>query len=162
MFRHLIVWACTCVFSLSVLSQQYNTAVGVKGDWSNLDINLAELSVKHFFTGFDALETNIGFGRRYLWLEGMYHRNQPLKGNIDWYGGAGLDLGYWNTNYDNRYDNETHSGYWSGINAVVGLEYTTDFIPINLALDLGPTIRVIPERQIGLRVGFACRFAFGH
>ena len=29
--------------------QQYKTAVGIKGDWSTLNVDMAEFSVKHFW-----------------------------------------------------------------------------------------------------------------
>lgn len=141
-------------------AQQYRTAVGVKGDWSTLNYDLAELSMKHFFTDQHALEANVGFGKRYIWLEGAYHHNQRLKGDVDWYFGGGVDFGYWNINYDNRYDRSTHTGFWGGSTGVVGVEYTTNVVPINVALDFGPTIRVVPDLELGVKVGFAVRYAF--
>lgn len=156
-FFVLIGLLCT---SLYANSQQYRTSIGVKGDWSTLNYDMAELSLKHFYTAHSAFEANLGIGRRFIWLEGMYHRNQTLKKDIDWYVGAGLDFGYWNSNYDNRYDKSTHTGFWGGSTGVVGLECTTEFIPINLALDVGPTVRLIPDLEIGLKVGFALRYAF--
>ena len=146
--------------SPNLQAQQYRTAIGVKGDWSTLNYDLAELSLKHFFTDRSALEANLGLGRRFIWLEGMYHHNQTLKGDVDWYFGGGVDFGYWNTNYDSRYDKSTHTGFWAGTTGVVGIEYTAGFIPINLALDVGPTIRMVPDLEIGLKIGFALRYAF--
>lgn len=141
-------------------AQQYQTAFGVKGDWSTLNVDLAQLSLKHFFSRHNALEANLGAGRRYIWLEGVYHHNRTLKGDVDWYSGTGADFGYWNTNYDQRYESSTHSGFWLGANGVLGIEYTTGFIPINLSLDAGPTVRLVPDFEVGLKIGFACRFAF--
>lgn len=152
--------ATALLLTLSLNAQQYRTAIGIKGDWSTLNYDLAELSLKHFFTDRSALEANLGLGRRFIWMEGMYHHNLQLKGDFDWYFGAGLDFGYWNSNYDNRYDKSTDTGFWGGSTGVVGVEYTADFIPINLALDLGPTVRAIPDLEIGLKVGFALRYAF--
>lgn len=145
----------------AAFAQQYNTAVGVKGDWSTLNIDLAEFSVKHFFAPSNAFEINLGLGRRYLWLEGMYLYNHPLKGDFDWYSGGGLDFGYWNTNYNSRYDAATHSGFWAGATGVFGVEYTFDVVPLNFALDFGPTLRMVPDMEVGIKIGFATRFAFG-
>jgi hypothetical protein len=149
------------MFAHGLNAQQYKTAIGVKGDWSTLNVDLAEFSVKHFFNSPSAIEVNFGAGRRFLWLEGLYMYNQPLKGDFDWYVGGGLDLGYWNTNYDNRYDNATHSGFWGGSTGVFGVEYTFGFVPLNFAVDLGPTFRIVPDLEVGLKVGFAARYAFG-
>lgn len=149
-----------CLLTLSVFSQQYNTSIGVRGDWSNLNIDLAELSAKHFFDRNNDLEANFGFGKEYFWLEGMYHRNQTLKKEVDWYVGGGADIGYWNTSYNERYHPGASSGFWIGSSYVLGVEYTAGFIPINLALDVGPTIRIVPQRAIGIKVGFSLRYAF--
>lgn len=145
----------------SAFGQQYKTAVGIKGDWSSLNVDLAQFSVKHFFSAPNAIEANLGAGRRFIWIEGLYLYNHPLKSDFDWYAGGGVDFGYWNTNYDNRYDKATHTGFWSGVTGVFGAEYTFDFIPLNFALDAGPTIRMIPDFEVGLKVGFAARYAFG-
>lgn len=144
-----------------VFAQQYKTAVGVKGDWSSLDVDLAEFSVKHFFSAPSAFEINFGAGRRFIWLEGLYLYNHPLKNDFDWYVGGGVDLGYWNYNYDRMYDKSTHTGFWGGATGVFGVEYTFDVIPINVALDAGPTLRLIPDMEVGIKVGFALRYAFG-
>lgn len=144
-----------------VFGQQYGTAIGIKGDWSSLNVDLAQFSVKHFFTESNAFEINFGAGRRYVWLEGMLLYNHQLKGDFDWYTGGGVDLGYWNTNYDGRYDAATHSGFWGGLTGVFGFEYTFKVVPLNFALDFGPTFRLIPDMEVGVKVGFATRYAFG-
>lgn len=150
------LWLGTAAFG-----QQYKTAIGIKGDWSSLNVDMAQFSVKHFFAEPNAFEINFGAGRRFLWLEGLYLYNHPLKNDFDWYVGGGVDLGYWNTNYDNRYDPATHSGFWGGATGVFGVEYTFDVIPLNFALDAGPTFRMIPDLEVGLKIGFSTRYAFG-
>lgn len=140
--------------------QQYKTAVGIKGDWSSLNVDLAQFSVKHFYTPENAFEINFGAGQRFIWLEGMYHYNQPLKNDFYWYAGGGVDLGYWSNNYENRFD-RSYSGFWGGTNGVFGIEYVFGYIPLDFALDFGPTIRLIPDLEVGLKVGFAARYAFG-
>ncbi|MDC0099783.1 MAG: hypothetical protein QNK78_09090 [Crocinitomicaceae bacterium] len=159
--KHLLVLLAISMASHFSFSQQYNTAVGIKGDWSTLDVDMAQFSVKHFFQEANAVEVNFGAGRRFVWLEGMYLFNHALKGDFDWYTGGGLDLGYWNTNYDNRYDNTTHSGFWGGLTGVFGAEYTFKVVPLNFALDVGPTMRLVPDMEVGIKVGFATRYAFG-
>ena len=145
-------------------SQRYNTAIGVKGDWSTLNVDLAQFSVKDFFDTQEALEFNLGLvggAKRFIWLEGMYLYHQPLKNDFDWYLGGGVDFGYWNTNYDRRYDPSTRTGFWAGTTGVFGVEYTFDYIPLNFALDAGPTVRMLPDLDVGIKVGFAARYAFG-
>ena len=143
-------------------AQQYKTAVGVRGDWSSLGLDLAQFSVKHFFRAPSAIEFNLGLRRHFFWMEGMYHYNQALKNDFDWYLGAGLDLGYWDKNKVNAFDRLSESGFWGGATGVFGIEYTFDFIPLNFSLDAGPNLRLIPQVELGLKVGFSARFAFGH
>jgi hypothetical protein len=142
-------------------AQQYRTAIGVKGDWSTLDVDMAQFSVKHFFQEPNAFEINFGAGRQFLWLEGMYLFHHPMHGGFDWYAGGGVDIGYWGKHTAARNEDQRFNGFWSGATGVFGTEYTFDFIPINVALDAGPTFRVIPNFEVGLKVGFAVRYAFG-
>ncbi len=145
----------------SAFSQQYKTAVGIKGDWSNLDYDMAQFSVKHFFNAPNAFEANFGAGRNFIHLEGLYLYNSPLRSNFDWFAGGGIDVGYFGHTNTGRIDTQQSNGFYSGISGVFGLEHTFNFIPINVALDAGPTIRVVPNFQVGLKVGFAVRYAFG-
>ncbi len=156
MKKHLLILALSMLGS-HAFAQQYKTAVGIKGDWSTLNIDMAQFSVKHFFAAPNAFEVNFGAGRRFIWLEGLYLYNHPLKNNFDWYAGGGLDLGYTN----GRVFSPITNGFWGGATGVFGVEHTFDFIPINVALDAGPTFRMIPDFELGFKVGFAARYAFG-
>jgi hypothetical protein len=140
-------------------AQQYKTAIGVRGDWSNLKNDLAQLSLKHFLNDRNALEVNLGFGERYVWSEFNHHINQPLNKELDWYLGYGMNLGYWNTNYDNRYDAAERSGFWWGFGGLLGLEFTTKVFPLNFALDAGPAVSLLPTPKVGVKMGFAARYA---
>lgn len=149
------------LLSTSAYGQQYKTAIGIKGDWSNLGYDMAQFSIKHFFNAPNALEANFGAGRNFIYLEGLYLYNSPLRNNFDWYAGGGLDMGYFGNTNTGRIDTQSSNGFASGITGVFGVEHTFDFIPINVALDAGPTVRVIPNFAVGLKVGFAVRYAFG-
>jgi len=141
-------------------SQQYNTSLGVKADYSSLHLGFAELSVKHFFSEHDALEINGGGGQRFIWLQAMYLRSQTLKKDVDWYFGGGVDAGHWSTTNGGREDVARQEGFWTGIDGAIGIEYTFDVVPINLALDTGPTFRVVPDFKFGWNAAIAFRYAF--
>ena len=141
-------------------SQQYNTSLGIKADYSSVNLGFAELSVKHFFTEQDAFEINAGGGQRFIWLQAMYLRSQPMVKEIDWYAGAGIDAGHWSTTSGGREDVPKQEGFWTGINGAIGIEYTFDVVPINLALDTGPTFRVVPDFKFGWNAALAFRYAF--
>lgn len=153
----LMAWGFLCT---PVFSQQYVTALGIKADYTTADVPSAELSLKHFFAGPSAFEVNLGGSRRYIWMQAMYLRNQFMRRDLEWYWGAGLDGGYWTEGNGGRTDLPQKTGFWSGLNGTVGLEYTFHVVPINLALDTGPTLRVVPEVKFGWMAGFSLRYAF--
>lgn len=153
------------VLSMQCSAQPYKFAIGIRGDWSNFDADLAEISTNYFFMKNESIETNFGFGRRYGWIEARYlhHgilRHIHFKNDVLWYLGGGADLGYWNKNYDNYYSKQTHTGYWFGITPVLGATYTFDRIPICIAMDTGPSLRLQPRLMLGFIVGFSVRYAF--
>jgi hypothetical protein len=158
--RSLLISSIFALSCLTANAQQYNSALGVRLDWSTLNVGLGELSFKHFFNSPNAIDVNFGIGRRYIWTHVMYERNQPFIGDTEWYYGFGADFGYWNTNYDGRYNDEERDGFWTGIDGNLGIEYTFVDMPINLAFDMGPTVRILPDVKLGIMAGFALRYAF--
>jgi hypothetical protein len=152
------------VAMLSILinanSQMYTTALGVRADASTLDVALAEISVKHFFSEKNAFEINFGAGRYFLWSQLLFHSNNRLKKDIEWYWGAGVDGGYWFTGSHGGGGKYDQNGAWLGLDGVLGIEYTFNYIPINLAMDMGPTFRVIPAYKLGWMLGFTIRYGF--
>lgn len=155
----LLISFMICV-AVQCSAQQYKTSVGFKADYTTLDLPSAELSLKHFFSSPSAIEINLGGSRRYIWLQAMYERNQPLTNDLDWYWGAGVDGGYWAKGNYGRTDIESQTGFWVGLDGTIGLEYTFNVVPINLALDTGPSMRIVPDVKFGWMAGFAFRYAF--
>ena len=146
--------------SSSLQAQQYHTAIGFRGDLSTIDNGLAELSLKHFFAGQSAFQINGGGNTRSLFLQVAYHRNQSLTSDIEWYWGAGVNGSYWKRGNYGRSDIQETTGFWGGIDGTVGLDYTFLEVPINLALDTGPTLRIVPEVKFGWMAGVSFRYAF--
>jgi hypothetical protein len=146
--------------SYPVYSQQYNVAVGFKGDLTTHDVASAQLSLKYFFSAPHAIEVNLGGGRQHIWLQTLYQRNYILSKDLDWYWGVGPDAGYWDRGSGGRSDVPEDKGFWVGVNGTFGMEYTFNVIPINLAIDTGPSLRLMPEVDFGWMAGFAIRYAF--
>jgi hypothetical protein len=142
-------------------AQQYTTAIGIKGGFSGH----GALSLKHFFEGPSAVEFNLGGGAHTIWLQGLYERNTNIQDRLDWYWGVGGDIGFWSKGYhyyNNHYNDDYYddkSGVWGGVDGVIGLEYTFDEIPINLALDVDPTIRLFPYIGFDIGAALAARIA---
>lgn len=148
-------------FTISLISfgQQYSTAIGVKAGYHFN--GGGSLNLKHFLGGSTAIEASVGGGARHLWLQLLYERNQALSQGFEWYWGIGGDLGVWSGGYSyySKKHDKYYSGIWGGVDAVLGLEYTFEEVPINLALDMGPTIRLFPYIGFGWTGGFAIRYA---
>ena len=160
MKRYLLIISLTG-FSSLLRAQQYNTALGIKSDITTYDAPSAEVSLKHFFNGSpNAMEVNLGGSFQYIWVQALYERNYILSKDLDWYWGIGADAGHWNYGNGGRAENPMDTGYWTGINGTLGIEYTFNVVPINLALDTGPSLRLVPEVDFGWMAGFAIRYAF--
>lgn len=156
-----IILIFSFVFFGYSFGQNYNTALGFKGGYPTW----GALNVKHFFGGSsNAIEGSLGLGYRYFWVQGMYERNYAISAapGLDFYWGLGADIGFWTNGYQYYHPKKDryYGGVWGGLDAVVGLEYTFEQIPLNLALDFGPTIRLFPYLGGGYNGGFAIRYAF--
>lgn len=140
-------------------AQQYQTAIGLKGGFPGY----GSVSLKHFFGGSSALEANLGGGYRHLWLQALYEKNFNIQGGLDWYIGGGADLGFWTNGYRYRHphwdDDRYYTGVFGGIDGIIGLEYTFEQVPINIALDATPTIRLFPWVGFYIYGSLAVRFA---
>jgi hypothetical protein len=147
------------VLSLGMIStsfgQQYKTAIGIKGGFPGY----GAVSIKHFL-GAGAIEGNIGGGARHIWLQGLYEQNYGIDGGLEWYWGLGADVGFWDNDYYWHHGNHYYyGGSWGGLDGVLGLEYTFEQIPIDLALDAGPRIRLWPYVGFDFGGALAVRFA---
>lgn len=155
MRKHLFILAMLC--STISFGQQYSTAIGIKGGYPGY----GSLNLKHFLGGSNAIEASVGGGAHHVWLQGLYERNAALEGGLDWYWGLGADLGFWSNGYSyyHKKSDRYYSGAWGGLDAVIGMEYTFEEVPINIAADLGPTIRLFPYVGFGWGGAVALRYA---
>jgi hypothetical protein len=155
-------------------NQDYSTAIGIKGGFSGI----GALNIKHSLGGSAAFEGSIGGGSNLLWLQGLYEINNPIEGGLSWYYGGGADIGFWT--YSRSYYNKYNVAYYNdldddddfyfgnrynghrafgGLDGVIGLEYTFAKIPLNLALDASPALRLFPRVGFALYGSIAARFA---
>lgn len=154
-------------------SQDYSTAIGIKGGFSGI----GALNVKHNLGGRAAFEGSIGGGSNFIWLQGLYEINNPIQDGLSWYYGGGVDVGFWTYSrsyynkynaayYDDYYDDDFYFGNrytghraFGGLDGVIGLEYTFAKIPLNLAIDASPALRLFPRVGFALYGSIAARFA---
>ena len=154
-----VLFIFAILLSTTTLAQQYTTAIGLKGGYNFF--GGLNLNAKHFLSANTAVEGTIGGSSRHLWLQGLYEKNQALSHGVDWYYGGGADFGFW-TNGEKYYHktNDTYyTGVFGGLDGIIGLEYTFKDFPLNIAIDMGPTLRVFPYLGFGWGGGVAARFA---
>jgi len=148
----------TVMVSLSSFGQNYKTAIGVKGGFPYY----GTLDIKHDFGGAYG-EFRIGGGRYDWFVQGLFEKNYGLDGGLEWYWGVGGHVGFWN--YGPGYNGYYHKGKYYGnssyvgLDAVIGLEYTFEAIPLNLAVDFGPAFNGWPYGYLYWGGALAARIA---
>lgn len=144
-------------------AQEYKVALGLKGGIIGAPYQEAgSVDVKWFFAGMNALEGRVGFAPNFVFAQALYERNFNIAEGFNWYLGAGLNAGAFTYPYGHAYyynDHYYNDGGFVGIDFLGGLEYTFPF-RLNLAADLGPTVRVGPYVQPGVSANIAARYAF--
>lgn len=146
----LLVFITVSIFSYS---QNYKTAIGIKGGYPGY----GSLNGKHFLNSKSAIEGSIGGSSNTLWLQGLYELNFSLEEGLNWYAGGGANVGFYS--YKNPFNNVRTSNMVLGLNGIVGLEYTFEDFPLNVALDTGPNLRLINSLGFGWGAGLAVRYA---
>ena len=127
-----------CSLFATVGAQDYKTGLGIRAGVP------FGVTVKHFLNEDNAIEGILASRWRGLVVTGLYefeYWTGEYPG-LNWYWGAGAHLGVWGATY-NPNINETYSGAVIGVDGVLGLEYTFDEIPLNLSLDLLPSLNLI-------------------
>ncbi|MFZ0280182.1 MAG: hypothetical protein WAL29_00925, partial [Bacteroidales bacterium] len=115
--------------------QDYRTSLGLR---AGLPVGV---TVKHFLNENNALEGILASKWRGFVVTGLYEFEQWTGEypGLNWYWGGGAHVGIWNEGYNPRLD-VSYSGPVIGIDGILGLEYTFDEIPLNLSLDILPSL----------------------
>jgi hypothetical protein len=150
----------TVIVSLSSFGQNYKTAIGIKGGWPYY----GTVNLKHDFGGAYG-EFRVGGYSHDIWIQALFEKNYGLDGGLEWYWGVGGHVGFWDygpgyhPHWYRDYDGPYNGAYF-GADGVIGLEYTFEAAPINLAVDFGPTINFFSGYSwVGWGGALAARFA---
>lgn len=138
-------------------AQEYKSALGVKG----AVYDYASLNFKHNF-GKIYGDFRIGGTTHSIFLQGLVEFQKPIKNGFEWYWGFGGHIGYWNYSANSGFvhkDKYYNRQAYVGADVVFGLEYTFKF-PLNLAVEVGPSARVLPFTWIYPNGAVAVRYAF--
>jgi hypothetical protein len=138
MKKTFLILALVVTIGFSARAQDYQTSLGLRAGVPY------GVTIKHFLDKYNALEGILaaryqGFIITGLWESEHWTGHYP---GLNWYYGGGAHVGFW-SNGTNPNINSNYSGAVIGIDGVLGLEYTFDDIPLNLSLDLLPTVNLI-------------------
>lgn len=156
MKRIILVIALTTLAVVLVRAQDYNTGIGLRGGWFN------GVTVKHFIAENKAIEGIVSTRWGGLDFTGLFEIHKPafdVEG-LNWYYGVGGHIGFW----------EGSRVKWSsadkpytvlGVDAILGIEFNFDEVPINLSLDWKPAINLINNTGFwGDGGAFSIRYIF--
>ena len=114
----------------TLLAQDYGTGIGVRGGPAQ------EITVKHFISSTNALEGIVSTRWQGWIITGLYEIHaDPFKvSELKVFYGAGAHIGWW---YNPDAPWADTGGQYSiiGIDAILGLEYSFNEIPISLSID---------------------------
>lgn len=138
--------------SFAAAAQNYKSAIGLRGG------EPSGITFKTFINRTNAVELIAGTG---YWgnafaVTGYYLWQKPTDWapGIDWFAGPGAHLGA-------RSRSDDHGGFLLGLDGIIGLEYTFDEIPLNLAFGVGPSFQLAGAPSWSYwNGGFSIRYVF--
>ena len=144
-----------CLSGSSVYTQDYQTAVGVRGSF------ISGITVKHFIQEDEALEGILSLGNWGMNITGLYEihaRAFDVEG-LYWYYGGGAHLG--STTDEHPYFDEKGEFLVMGLDGIVGLEYNIQEIPINFSIDYKPQLNFFGDTGLTVYGGaLSIRYTF--
>jgi len=122
----------------TLLAQDYGTGIGIRSGPAQ------GITIKHFISSTNALEGIVSTRWQGWVITGLYEIHaEPFKvRELKVFYGAGAHIGWW---YKPDAPWADAEGQYSiiGIDAILGLEYSFDEIPISLSIDWKPAFNLI-------------------
>ncbi|HEX4886817.1 MAG TPA: hypothetical protein VFV37_02120 [Luteibaculaceae bacterium] len=152
----LFVAALLTFLSTSKLqAQDYKNAIGLRGGfWSGI-------TFKHINAGNKGYEFILSPRFRGFGLTGLYEVYKPAFNTprLHWYYGGGAHISSYNYSFY-RNNERTGTALGLGANGIIGLEYNIGAIPLNISVDLLPTVPIVPFFDAYIDGALSLRFYF--
>ena len=156
-----IVFIILIFFSAQKLNAQhkYNTALGLRLSYGT------GIDIKHNLDESSSVEGLVDLQWHGLIITGLYEKHFPIikqEEGFRFYMGGGAHLGFWNEYRKHPWyeDKDDRSHIALGVDGIIGLEYTFNEIPLNLAIDWIPMINIADHPAFwGGGVGLSVRYA---
>lgn len=156
MKKILIILLFAVFTAVSLKAQDYKTSLGLRAGVPY------GLTIKHFISKSDALEGILASRWQGFVVTGLYERERWTGHypGFNWFWGLGAHVGFWDAG-NNPNLNNTYNGAVLGADGILGLEYTFDEIPLNLSLDLLPTVNIFGSTGWGgINGALSIRYVF--
>ena len=150
-----ILFISTFLVTTTVQSQEYKTSLGIRGGFPY------GITFKHFLNDEGAVELIASTLFRGIQLTGLYEMHRPTKEapGLNLYYGGGAHAGY--DDYS-RWSNEYALGPIVGVDVLGGLEYTFDDLPLNVSLDIMPSMNLLGHLGFRIHGGISLRYIFSY
>lgn len=128
----LLTTFCCILFTSSIFSQDFDSAVGLRIGYP------LSITYKKFISESNAIEAYAGtrsfFGARYFSVNGAFQIHKDIEDveRLQYYYGGGASFVNWSVDFG---DGATSIG----LQGYLGLSYTLDSTPINVSIDWIPT-----------------------
>ena len=158
--KYIVTFCFAFLLNCSFAQKTYKTAIGIKGGYPSY----GSLNIKYRLNNIQSIEGSIGgsaigVSSSGVILEGMYEINSPLKENgLEWYYGAGALIGLIKE-ADLNAQNGMGNRFLSGAKGIIGIEYTFEEFPLNLALETGPVLLFSPYISFTWAGALAIRYS---
>ena len=158
--KKLLFFLSINIFSISIVSAQhdYKNAIGIRVNEG------AGITLRHFLDDKTSVEGIVYTRWGGINLTGLYQVNYPVftEPGFKAYFGAGAHFGIWDGAHTPWWDDDHGTHAVIGIDGQLGLEYTFDPFPLNLAIDWKPAINLIGRTNfwagdLGLSVRYAIK-----
>ena len=155
MKKTLFVILFAALVGITTSGQDYRTAIGLRAGFPY------GFTVKHFLNETNALEGILASSWGGFVATALYE-NEHWTGQypgLNWFWGVGAHIGFWDNT--NKYVDNVDVGSVLGADFILGLEYTFDEIPLNLSLDILPSVNLIGSTGWGgIHGGLSVRYVF--
>ncbi len=133
-----IIVIINLISSSSLPAQEYKTSMGLR---AGLPVGI---TIKHFMNREYAVEGILATRWGGFVLTGFFEREYPLRDypGFYWFWGGGIHAGIWEAGY-NPWLKIDHAGTVFGVDGIAGLEYSFDYLPLNLSIDLIPSFNLL-------------------
>jgi hypothetical protein len=156
MIKKILLFFAAVGIVTALNAQEYKTCMGLRAGLPT------GITAKHFLNKTYAVEGVLATRWGGFVLTGFFEREYWTGEypGFNWFWGGGAHIGFWDAGYNPRIDDD-YAGPVFGIDAIGGIEYTFDELPLNLSFDLMPSLNLIGSTGWGgINGALSIRYVF--